>query len=349
MPLDGAARGPAPAASGRKRQLARAMRRARRRAAFLLGLQVVRWIGRMDLARAQRLGERLGGLAYRVRRTDRRRATAQVHAALGVGGDESRELVKRMFRHFGRIAAEGAVLRRLGPSGIDSLVEVHPSIAIVDEALRRGRGAILVTPHLGNFDVLAAWFLRNGYWGKVVGARVNFDAYNEFLAEARRNLGFETIFADESPREILKVLRKNGLIGMLPDQDTDKVEGVFVPFFGRPAYTPKGPVLLALAAGAALIPTFIPWEGGRYRLFVEPPVPLSRTGSRAQDILEGTIAWTRAFEAVIGRYPEQWPWLHRRWETTPERRERARQKKLRKRARSRFASGGSEAADGVTR
>ncbi len=311
--------------------LAKRLRKARRRAAFAAARVAIRWIGRLPLHRAQLLGESLGSLAFRVRGSERGRAERQIQAALGLPGAAARERIRRMFRHFGRVAAEAAVLRRLGPAAVDDLVEADPSaLSIVKDALQPGKGAILITPHLGHFELMAAWFKRRGFHGKVVGARVAFDPYNDFLDEGRRNLGFETIFTDESPREILRVLRGNGMIGMLPDQDIDKMEGVFVPFFGRPAYTPKGPVVLAQAAGAALIPAFIPWVEGRYRLFVAPPIPLVSSGDREADAVANTHRWSQVFESVIAEYAEQWPWIHPRWRTTPERLERARRKRQKK-------------------
>jgi Kdo2-lipid IVA lauroyltransferase/acyltransferase len=316
----------------RKGPLGKKLRHARRHAAFAIGRSAVRWIGKLEIRRAQKLGESVGAVAFRVRGTDRRRALRHLEQALGLDARARTAIAKNMFRHFGRVAAEMAVLRRLGADAVDVLVEPDRSVAIVDEALAGKRGAILITPHLGHFELIAAWFARRGYQGKVVGARVAFDPYNAFLDEGRRNLGFETIFTDESPREILKVLRANGLVGMLPDQDIDKMEGVFVPFFGRPAYTPKGPVVLAQAARAALVPVFIPWieDEHRYRLIVKPPVDLADTGDREQDVVENTLRWSRVFEAVIAEHPDQWPWIHRRWRTTPERLERAREKRDRK-------------------
>ncbi|MBI1850702.1 MAG: hypothetical protein HYR85_10200 [Planctomycetes bacterium] len=316
----------------RKSPIRKRLRRVRRHAGFALGRSAVRWIGKLEMARAQKLGESVGALAYRVRGTDRRRAVRHLQDALGLGARASETTAKRMFRHFGRVAAEMAVLRRLGSDAVDALVEPDSSVSIIDDVLARERGAIIITPHLGHFELIAAWFARRGYKGKVVGARVAFDPYNAFLDEGRRNLGFETIFTDESPREILKVLRGNGLVGMLPDQDIDKMEGVFVPFFGRPAYTPKGPVVLAQAARAALVPVFIPWieERRHYRLIVKPPVELAATDDRERDVVENTHRWSRVFESFIAAHADQWPWIHRRWRTTPERLERVRLKREKK-------------------
>ena len=118
----------------------------------------------------------------------------------------------------------------------------------------------------------------------------------------------------EDARALLRVLRRGEILGLLMDQDTN-VQGVFAPFFGRPAHTPVGPVRLAMRTGAPLVPMALYREGEGYHLVVQPPIPLPDTGDREADLREGVARCNRTLEALIRRHPEQWVWMHRRWKT----------------------------------
>ncbi|MDD5436688.1 MAG: lysophospholipid acyltransferase family protein, partial [Candidatus Omnitrophica bacterium] len=93
------------------------------------------------------------------------------------------------------------------------------------------------------------------------------------------------------------------------------VDGVFVDFFGRQAYTPTGPVVLARASGAVLLPVFIIREGRRHTISIEEPVELVDTGNKEADLISNTQKWSNVVESYVRRYPDQWVWMHRRWKT----------------------------------
>ncbi len=104
-------------------------------------------------------------------------------------------------------------------------------------------------------------------------------------------------------------------MGILADIDT-KVDGVFVDFFGHPAYTPIGPVSIALRTGAGLLPAFIVRQNDdTHKLIIERELKLITTGNLAEDIKVNTSAFTKIIESYIRKYPEQWIWFHNRWKT----------------------------------
>ena len=105
------------------------------------------------------------------------------------------------------------------------------------------------------------------------------------------------------------------MVGILPDQDIDSVEGVFINFFNRRAYTPAGPVLLSMVSGAPIIPIFCVRQNGKHKFIVEEPIQLEITGDKEKDILVNTQKWSDVTERYIRQYPEQWVWMHRRWKT----------------------------------
>jgi KDO2-lipid IV(A) lauroyltransferase len=153
----------------------------------------------------------------------------------------------------------------------------------------------------------------------VVATPVYDDRIDQRLGRARAIHGIETIRRGSAPagRQLLSALRRNALLGMLIDQDTD-VEGVFVPFFGRLAYTPVGAAALALRMDARVLCGFLVREGAaRHRVVLEGPIELARSGDADRDALENTARLTNLIERHIRAYPDQWIWFHRRWKRRP--------------------------------
>jgi KDO2-lipid IV(A) lauroyltransferase len=114
-------------------------------------------------------------------------------------------------------------------------------------------------------------------------------------------------------------LKETGTIGILADQNTMPQEAVFVDFFGKAASTTTGIARLALHTDAAVVPGYAVWDEylGKYRLCFEAPVELVRTGDVERDILENTRKFTKVLEEIVRKYPEQWVWIHGRWNTRP--------------------------------
>ncbi len=116
---------------------------------------------------------------------------------------------------------------------------------------------------------------------------------------------------------VLKTLRENRILGILMDQDTH-TEGVFVDFFGRPAYTPSGAVILSLKTGAPVLPGFITrLDDGSHRIQILPQVKLYNGPNQEETIRLNTQYISNIIESYVRKYPEQWVWMHRRWKTQP--------------------------------
>jgi KDO2-lipid IV(A) lauroyltransferase len=319
-----AAEDPAARAQQKAERRARKQRARRLQARLVLGgLGLLRWTPSWLWDGV------LARLAARcVPRTLRRRAEEHLLLAFAerFSTRERRAIVRAMLRHQARALREVAHYRRADAAYVGRMVEPETGFAErVRELLARGRGLIVVTPHYGNFELIPAWFKHFlGAHGGVVGKRhVNpwFDA--EMVAMRARH-GIETIYQDESPRKLLRLLDSGGVIGILPDQDIVRLPGIFVDFFGRPAWTATGPAHLGLLAGSPLLPVFLEWRGERYELRSGEPIVPERGGSREDEIRRITTAWTRAFEAAIAEHPDHWTWFHQRWRTTPERAEKRR-------------------------
>jgi len=264
------------------------------------------------------LGSYIGRAAYWSLPRYRRLTLENLTVALGKDKTpaELRAIAEGVFRNLGRNAVELLNFPKIRRHAIGRLVTIE-GLDKLNAALALGKGVVLVTGHFGNWELLALTIRLKGYRGAVIGRRIYFEKYDTFLNCLRRVHDVDVIYRDDSPKKILRVLKDNGIIGILADQDVDSVGGVFVTFFGTRAYTPSAPVLLARASGAALIPGFIIRQNGRHRLVITDPVELVDTGDKENDLVTNTQRWSDVVESYIRRYPEQWVWMHRRWKTRP--------------------------------
>lgn len=282
-----------------------------RTAAFLFQLLPIRagvWIG-----------ARLGALAYYLVPKYRRIAIENLTAVFGgeMTPPQIAALARRAFENQGRNAAELVNFPKIHPGNVDRFISSR-NMEIVDRAFARGKGTIILTAHFGNWEYLSAYLRIKGYPGVAIGKRIYFKRYDRFLNDLRKIHDVNIIPRDGSAKAMLKVLKDNRILGILADQDVDSVEGVFVDFFGRKAFTPVGPAALAALTGAALVPTFIIRDGARHIFTVEEPIELADTGDRKADLVINTQKWSDVVESYIRRYPDQWVWMHRRWKTRPD-------------------------------
>ena len=269
-----------------------------------------------------RSGEVLGSLAWRLAWRERRRALAHLEQAFGPDrpAAELRRIGRECFRNLGRCVAEVCALRRARAEDVLEFFDEESAGAVARcaELAAAGPGVVAVTAHLDNWELSAAYASARGMPLSVVARHLYFEPYDRMVNEMRRRFGAEVIYQDESPRKMLRALRAGRVLALLADQDVSRLDGVFVPFFGRPAYTPTGPVALAVASGAPVVLMYGLRTGrDRHRLVLEGPLEFDRA-EKHRAALEGTRLWSARLEAVIRERPEQWVWMHRRWRTRPE-------------------------------
>jgi KDO2-lipid IV(A) lauroyltransferase len=176
---------------------------------------------------------------------------------------------------------------------------------------------LIATAHLGNWELLAAALRRRGLDGAVVGRHRRKDSSSTWLVEMRRGLGIATLAQDEPARRVLEILRRGATLGILCDLEVRRLDGRFVPFFGRPALTMTAPAALARAARASIVPVRCVARGPRYLMSAEAPLALrpELDRDRAQQLLLGQL--NAVFERWIREDPEQWAWHQPRWRTSP--------------------------------
>ena len=247
-------------------------------------------------------------------RRDRRRTLEHLAIAFpDAGADELDRLARENYRHLGVTGAEALHLMRGDCAAIERYVGVEGWENV--EAVRAaGRPVLILTGHCGNWELLAATINCRGLGMAVIARRANDPRLGSPLLRLRERFGTRTINRSEpgASRKLLIALRDGGALGMLIDQDTP-VKGVWVPFFGRPAYTPVGAAEIALKRDAGVVPSFIARQAdGRHRAVFQPALDLP------PDPTEATALMTAAIESWIRRHPEQWVWMHRRWRRQPE-------------------------------
>ncbi|MCA1558013.1 MAG: lysophospholipid acyltransferase family protein [Acidobacteria bacterium] len=190
----------------------------------------------------------------------------------------------------------------------------------LEAAQARGQGVILFTGHLGAWELSSFALSAFGYPMSFLVRRMDNPRIEPLLERTRTRFGNRSIDKRAAARPMLRILREGGTLGLLVDLNTLPHEGVFVDFFGIPASTTASLATLALRTGAAVLPVFVPWDKARRRfvLHVDPPLEITSTGEHERDVLQLTSQFTSVIESYVRRYPEQWLWIHKRWNTRPE-------------------------------
>lgn len=210
---------------------------------------------------------------------------------------------------------------RLRGDRLQALIGRRSSQQPLDEALAAGSGAILVSPHLGNWELGGLGLADLGYRLNVLTFREPDQKVNELREKVRGERGIGIIYVDRTDTsplaivEALNALRRNEILCLLSERDGSS-NTIELDFFGRPTPFPVGAAYLALASGAPVIPVFVPLEGGRYATLMEAPIYFAGGhGQHAPAIRTGMEALIQVFERYIRRYPDQWYNFFDFWKT----------------------------------
>ncbi len=276
------------------------------------------FLGLLPESIALLLGEGLGwtaGVVFRIRRRD---VDRHLRIAFPERDDRwRRRVARRCFRHLGR---EGVAIVRLDRAGREEVVERTEMVGFeaLVRAVEEGKGAIVVTGHMGNWEVGGASLATRGIPLDVVAQRQSNPLFDTALNATRERLGMRVIERGEAPRRVLRSLRRGRVVALVADQNV-REGGVFVDFFGKPAATARGPAVFALRTGA---PVFLgialrqPGLRQWYRVTLEP-IPVERGEGGEEDVRAFTALHTRRLEEWVRRFPGQYFWQHRRWKTRP--------------------------------
>lgn len=186
-------------------------------------------------------------------------------------------------------------------------------------ARERGRGVLVLTAHLGAWELSSFFHSLMGYPMSMVIRRLDHGRIDALVNGIRTLHGNRVLHKDDFARGLLKSMHAGETVGILMDTNMTPPQGVFVPFFGVEACTASGLARVALRSNAAVLPGFLIWEPteSRYVLHFGPELALLRSGRAEDDATANTALFTQTLETYIRRYPEQWLWVHRRWKTRP--------------------------------
>jgi KDO2-lipid IV(A) lauroyltransferase len=275
-------------------------------------------VGRLPLPLGLWLGRRLGDVAYLVLRRRRRLALDNLaHAYPALPIRARMRLARHASQHLGMTLIElahmlthplDATLDRLRFDGIEHLDAVMGT---------HGR-ALLLTAHLGNWEILAASHRLTKYPLSIVVRPLDAPWLDALAERLRRSTGVELIDKRGALRPVLDALRRGRMIGILMDQNASRREGVFVDFFGRLASTSRSIALLALRTRTPVVPTFIRRDtDGCHTVIFYPALDVPDSNGSDAAVVELTARCTAAIERAIREAPEQWLWSHDRWRTRP--------------------------------
>jgi len=226
---------------------------------------------------------------------------------------EREAILDQVFEHFGICSADFLASRTWTKESLADSVEVV-GMHHLDQGLEAGKGVLVITGHLGNWERITVWSGFNGYPLHVVARAADDEGVERLVYDLRTRSGTKVIPRGDAARPILQALRQNEIVGILPDQNSHEV---FIPFFGHLAGTVLGPGVLHERTGAAVIPVAAIRIGvGRYRLTIYPPLVAEAGGEKGEGMMRAIHAW---LEQVIREHPEQWLWFHDRWRNARER------------------------------
>ncbi|HVZ80795.1 MAG TPA: lysophospholipid acyltransferase family protein [bacterium] len=268
-----------------------------------------------------RLGLLFGSVVFALSEREAAKTLRNLKTAYGddLTSAERLRLARRVWRNFGRNIFEAVHWLRWTTERIRSQVAVVYGEEELKAAFARGKGVFVVSAHLGNWELLAS---HVSGLGPTSGLAQNLydPRFDSLVTDFRvKNLGLvQMIKRGFALRGILEALGQGHFMMALVDQDTGK-DGVFVPFYGKMAWTQSGVARIAQRTGASLVPAFmVRGRDGRYEMHVEKAILVPAEGDKEKNVLEAVTDLTRTIEKYVREYPDQWVWMHDRWKTRPD-------------------------------
>lgn len=231
---------------------------------------------------------------------------------------EKRRTIRLLWRKHGRFLLEHFRFEQMPDERIARLVPEFAGLHHIREALKKGRGAVILTAHIGHWELGAILLNYLGFRLNVVQLPYDSLEQNMLLDKNKELRGIKVIPSADNPVEFAlrtyNALRKGELVAFQGDRDPEK-SGVMVEFFGRRAHFPPGPVILAMKTGAPLVPAFtIMGDGGLYHPVAEPEIELADSGNFEKDLEENVGKVARIIEKYVRAHPEQWFNFYSFWE-----------------------------------
>jgi len=268
-----------------------------------------------------KLGKRLGSLAFNFsgRRKQSARTNLDIIFSDSKSSVEKNKIIKESFQNLTVSALQCLWVTSDTENRVRGLIEGEPAgLDLLRQCLEKNKGIFFLTAHYGNWEIMG---LFHGYLGicplSSIARKLDNPYLDRVVKKLRTASGNKIIYRDESPLKIVRVLKNNGSVAVMMDQNTAK-GGVFVDFFGKKAATPRALALLSYRSGTPILPFFCyPTDKGTYRIKYGPEIKLEKTNNRENDILNWTYHYEQFIENIIQENPAPWMCGHRRWKTRP--------------------------------
>jgi KDO2-lipid IV(A) lauroyltransferase len=277
-------------------------------------------IGFLPRTLARAVGAGLGKAAWSVLPRLRQVGLQNLQLAFPEHTDAQRETILRgVFRSLGWQLGEFCKMRGYTADQASKFIR-YDGLENYLAARAKGKGVLVLTGHLGAWELSSFYHSLMGYPMSLVIRRLDNPLVDDFVNRIRCLHGNRVIHKDDFARGLLTSMKQGETVGILMDTNMTPPQGVFVPYFGVEACTASGLARVALHLGAAVLPGFLVWNASekKYVLHFGEELELIRSGDMASDILANTALFTATIEAYVRRTPEQWLWVHRRWKTRPE-------------------------------
>lgn len=229
---------------------------------------------------------------------------------------EIKSIARGAFQNFGISVAEFVWFPRMTPQRLRKIVRLS-NIDLVEAAMTRGKGLILMSGHFGNWELLALSTAHfSGHPLTIIVHNQSNRLVHKALDQYRCRWGNSSVLRELSVRESLRRLTDGKVVAMAADQSASK-DGLYVRFFGRPAATHRGPAIFSLRTGAPIVMGFLIRNArGKHEGFFEEVKTDDLCGYSEENVAELTRRHVAVLERYVRQYPDHWLWMHRRWKHT---------------------------------
>jgi Kdo2-lipid IVA lauroyltransferase/acyltransferase len=256
------------------------------------------------------LGAQLGKIGALLLPKRRRLAQENLRLAFPeLSTEQADQHITELFRHLGISGMEMLRLDLLTDKDLEQLFSVQ-GLEHLRQAYAMGKGVILLSGHIGFWEVGSFFFPRLGFPASYVAKRMKNPHVDNYFTQMREACGASGIDKKNGARKILRALLDKRAVAVLIDQHAGKADSVIIDFLGRPAYTTTVITRLAMKQQVPVVPIFVVRRpDNTYDVRIEPILRLDPEG----DVTTNTQLLTAPIERAIHRDPAQWMWLHRRW------------------------------------
>lgn len=285
---------------------------------YYTALVIIKIVNALPRTWALKLAGIAGEIWFIVGSRDRNIALRQMRDVLGLTGDELKGQARACFETIIKNFVDVLRMGSWSEEYIGKVVEVEGYEHFL-EAYNRGNGVIALTGHIGNFELIAAWFsVYKKHKCSVIGRELYDKRFDKMLLKQRTSFGLENIPSSTSAMAFIRALKDGHAIGVLLDQDSKRVSGYFIDFFGKKALTAAGPIFIARKIGSPVVPMAIYRKNDdTYILRILPELKFDWTDNKEDDIKGALEKCNKATEQLIMYDPLQWVWFHNRWRTRP--------------------------------